>query len=796
MTTIRSLLSAITVLTAGGLITMGICRADTVVLQQGTGGYSGCTAAAFWGGSGAEAAPTDALPIRGAQNQILIRFALPPDLSKQKLARARLEVFVPQVRSLRMICEIMCHEVERPWDQYARRVTPAPAAVGGWLDSVTDYHRGRPRGVVDFYSLWEYDGEWFPHRLPSLGVPQGGKWMDFDVTPLVRKWLADPSSNHGLALLPANLPDHRFPNTAEMDIPAPWHPEIAKRPRLVLEFEPLAEPYLVGMTHTLEKYCDLDTRYRFLGPFTDEYHLAMARNEFEGFQVLVYPMVEDLRGVTFEWTDLVSDAGAKIPREDITYYCEEVFPRLNENGKITDWYFHGKNFAMPDPLSAARPVDLPLHLSTPFWFNLRTRPDTPAGVYHGAITVKPQSAPPRELKLTVKVWNYTIPEQWNFQTMGQTIWSNVQAAYGELTPEMRRKYLDFLMDHHFNPTEQYTDVLSPSPDDLSYVLKRGGNTIYLSGNYTGDADFLKQRYHQIKQRGLIDMALVYIGDETSDWAEMRRRSDSIRKACPELMIMIGGSFPRKELEGVIDIFDPQINNETNSVYSVTEDQVRPLIKQAQAKGERFFWYVAAGPMLPCPNVQMEEPIIASRLLFWMTWKFGVTGFEYYCYNIWDHNLPQDGKRWPAVPFQPRGWGDTNGDGMLFYPGPDGPFSSVRFENIRDGIEDWESHYVLRDYAEALRAKVKAGPALRSQADPLLERAEAILAVPDAICKDFTHWTWDPQVLLTARQQLGDTIEEMTKLVTDQEMLTVRSARKAAELKRQREMLKKRAEAAR
>jgi hypothetical protein len=339
-------------------------------------------------------------------------------------------------------------------------------------------------------------------------------------------------------------------------------------------------------------------------------------------------------------------------------------------------------------------------------------------------------------------------------------------------------------------------VLYPSPDDLSYVLKRGGNTIYLSGNYTGDADFLKQRYHQIKQRGLIDMALVYIGDETSDWAEMRRRSDSIRKACPELMIMIGGSFPRKELEGVIDIFDPQINNETNSVYSVTEDQVRPLIKQAQAKGERFFWYVAAGPMLPCPNVQMEEPIIASRLLFWMTWKFGVTGFEYYCYNIWDHNLPQDGKRWPAVPFQPRGWGDTNGDGMLFYPGPDGPFSSVRFENIRDGIEDWESHYVLRDYAEALRAKVKAGPALRSQADPLLERAEAILAVPDAICKDFTHWTWDPQVLLTARQQLGDTIEEMTKLVTDQEMLTVRSARKAAELKRQREMLKKRAEAAR
>jgi hypothetical protein len=361
---------------------------------------------------------------------------------------------------------------------------------------------------------------------------------------------------------------------------------------------------------------------------------------------------------------------------------------------------------------------------------------------------------------------------------------------------MRRKYIDFLMDHRFNPMEQYADVVSPSLEDLDYVLRRGGNTIYLSGNYTGNSASLKQRYDEIKRRGLIDMATVYIGDETSDWAEMRRRSDSIRKACPELMIMIGGSFPRRELDGVIDIFDPQINSETNNVYSVTEEQVKPLIEQAQTRGERFFWYVAAGPMLPCPNVQMEEPLIASRLLFWMTWKFGVTGFEYYCYNIWDHNLPEDGRRWPEVPFYPRGWGETNGDGMLFYPGPEGPFSSVRFENMRDGIEDWESHYVLRDYAEALRARARATPALRPQAAPLLKKAEALVAVPDEVCQDFTHWTWEPEVLLRARQELGDTIEAMTKLVTEPEMLAVRKARKEAELARQHKMLRERAGAAR
>lgn len=260
--------------------------------------------------------------------------------------------------------------------------------------------------------------------------------------------------------------------------------------------------------------------------------------------------------------------------------------------------------------------------------------------------------------------------------------------------------------------------------------------------------------------------------------------------------MIGGSFPRPELDGVIDIFDPQISGETNQVYSVTADQLKPLIAQAQARGEKLFWYVAAGPMLPCPNVQMEEPLIACRVLFWMTWKFGVTGFEYYCYNIWDHNLAKDGKRWPDVPFYPRGWGETNGDGMLFYPGPEGPFSSVRFENIRDGIEDWESHYVLRDYAEALREKARQEPQLGAQAGPLLARAAAILAVPEEVCADFVTWTWEPEVLLAARRELGDTIHEMTGVVSEGEMLAVRTARKEAELARQQAMLKQRAEAAR
>jgi len=396
----------------------------------------------------------------------------------------------------------------------------------------------------------------------------------------------------------------------------------------------------------------------------------------------------------------------------------------------------------------------------------------------------------------VRVWAYAIPQEWDHEAMGQMVWDDVRAVYGEITPELKRRYIDFLLDHRFAPTEQYVDKLSPDLEDIPYCVERGMATIYLSGNFRGDTEALRERYDAVKRLGLIDRALVYIGDETNDWGEMKRRSEAIRRACPEAMVMIGGSFPRPELEGVIDVFDPQIDVESNEVYSLPADRMRPLIEQAKEKGEKFVWYVAAGPMLPCPNVQMEEPLIASRVLFWLAWKFGVTGFEYYCYNIWRHNLPQDGRRWPEAPFSPRGWGDTNGDGMLFYPGPEGPFSSVRFENIRDGIEDWESHRVLGDYVAALRGKAARDPGLAAEVGELLARAERVLSVPDEVARDFVNWTWEPDVLLAARRELGDTIQEMTGFVSEEEMLAARQARRAAERERRREMLRQRAAAVR
>ena len=776
-------------------LTVGRASAATVVLQQGQEGYSGCTTALVREKDGSPPHPTlspqgrgkgegDAagLCLRGSQNRFRLRFELPKELSGKKLARARLCLFLPEARKPNFYTELFCHEAKAPAAGY---------------DAETDYGNGRQPGAVDSTELFAPPHPGWNHFpwLP-LGVPEGGKWIGFNVTPLAEKWLKDSAGNRGVMIVPAGCADGREQSTWEIDIPSErYEPKPELRPKLVLEFAPLEQDYLVGMTHGLARVCDRSTRFAYRGGYGTSYRMSLAANEFEGFQVVVYPLVEDLKNVRFTWADLKTDDGKAIPAADVECFAEDWY-KLRANWKTRDVFFRGKLYDIVDPLLPAQPAALARHVHTPFFFRVRTRPGTAVGTYRGAITVQADNAKPTELRLEVKVWPYAIPEKWNFHTMGQFVWDNAARFHGkEFNDELRRKYYDFLLDHRFAPTEQYIPILSPRLD-LEYCLKRGMDTIYLSGNYRGterELEELKQRYEAVQRLGALDQALVYIGDETNKWDEMHRRANVVHAQLPGVLVMIGGSFPRPELLDYIDIYDPQIGG-GNKVYSLEQDNLS-LIRESQDRGEEFYWYVAAGPHYPHPNVQVEYPPVIGRVLFWMTWKYGVTGFEYYCYNIWERNYASEpGKRYPNVKWQADGWSrgwPSNGDGMLFYPGP---LSSLRFEAIRDGIEDWESHLVLRDCVEALRNRKGA-----ARHQELLGEAEKLLKVEDDMVAGFTRYCLDPEQLLSRREALGDLIARFSQILPKTEkwdagaytLAKAAEVRVARETARRRKMLRER-----
>ena len=112
----------------------------------------------------------------------------------------------------------------------------------------------------------------------------------------------------------------------------------------------------------------------------------------------------------------------------------------------------------------------------------------------------------------------------------------------------------------------------------------------------------------------------------------------------------------------------------------------------------------------------------------------------------------------------RPWG--NGDGRFVYPPVaaadaqpsepvlEGPVDSIRWEMLRDGIEDYEYLVVLKKLLEAKKDKLT-----QSQ-----QREYAgLLEVPGDITSDMTTFTKDPAPIEKRRDQVAQAIAVLSKL---------------------------------
>ena len=100
----------------------------------------------------------------------------------------------------------------------------------------------------------------------------------------------------------------------------------------------------------------------------------------------------------------------------------------------------------------------------------------------------------------------------------------------------------------------------------------------------------------------------------------------------------------------------------------------------------------------------------------------------------------------------------NGDGFLIYPGHtagyDGPLSSIRLEQAREGVEDYEYLYLLRQ----LMVKAKAAGKDMTAAEQALARAERLVTIPNAGGCYSSKILPDPDEAYLLREQLAAAIE--------------------------------------
>ncbi len=132
-------------------------------------------------------------------------------------------------------------------------------------------------------------------------------------------------------------------------------------------------------------------------------------------------------------------------------------------------------------------------------------------------------------------------------------------------------------------------------------------------------------------------------------------------------------------------------------------------------------------------------------------------------NPWEDPMSwRQGYSTPAGEKRP--WG--NGDGRFLYPpnrkGPAdrttiydcGPVNSLRWEILREGIEDFEYLWQLRHAVRKLRKAGKSGPDI--------DAAAKLTVVPETISKSLTDFTWDPAPIYEHRRKVGLMLETLVK----------------------------------
>ena len=503
--------------------------------------------------------------------------------------------------------------------------------------------------------------------------------------------------------------------------------------------------------------------------FSPVLRFSAARGEVEAAQLCVHPVGG---GVKIEAVDIEPFHGhglSIVPRV-----------RLVDFVNVTE-ASHGDGEVGPQPDILREFVPVKLETTRSFWGDVKVPREAPAGLYSGNIHIRTAGAGDIRVPITLRVFNFELPWPPRLVTGYGLYEKPMRTAYGERYDDMFRRFRENMTEHRIThlafpavditlPKIQipakgkgkgkvkvdYTEFDRAVQENLPRGMNRFEMPVpakYLAKEKRLDTPYppdvlvavLAEFEQHLEQRGWLDMAYFFLVDEPGRDAfpVFEEIQNLLKRGAPRIrrrLDMGYGAYGAKpgeviekaeyrKLKGLVEIWVPHID---------CVDQ--EFLAAEQAEGREVWWYICCSAKHPYPNCLVDYPLIDSRVPMWMTFDAGATGFVYWTVNWWDKD--------PFV--NPLSYAKANGDGMLIYPGPDGPLDSVRWEVMRDGFEDYDYLVLL---SERLRAAEKAG-----RTGPAVEIARSALAAVKQVASSRTQYAKDPNVLLTVRTQVAHAIE--------------------------------------
>jgi hypothetical protein len=223
---------------------------------------------------------------------------------------------------------------------------------------------------------------------------------------------------------------------------------------------------------------------------------------------------------------------------------------------------------------------------------------------------------------------------------------------------------------------------------------------------------------EIRRNGWEDRWVQHVTDEPTarNAADYRILTGMVRKVMPGVPILDATMDPA--LVGAVDIWCPQAQE---------YQKHRREFERQRELGDRIWFYTCCFPGGHWLNRLLDMELLRPCLFGWAAALYGLDGFLHWGLN--QYRSDQDPFEQSVVKH-----GGANslpaGDTHIVYPGDGGPWSSLRLEAQREGLEDYELLRQLRD-----RDSGKATEIVRS------------------VIRGFDKYTRDPARLRAARGAL-------------------------------------------
>jgi Glycoside hydrolase 123, catalytic domain/Glycoside hydrolase 123 N-terminal domain len=450
-------------------------------------------------------------------------------------------------------------------------------------------------------------------------------------------------------------------------------------------------------------------------------------------QILVWSGI-NIKDLSFQVEDLVNDKGQRISSENmklafVRYVMADEFGGGCNKRKSTDY----DSSLVADPIDIIKVIPVLKNTVQPIWLSIQVPGDITSGVYTGTIIIK--AITKYDLKISVNVLNHTLPpaSQWRFDldlwqypapiarihdvklwsnehfkimrpyftalaNAGQKVitaniinqpWGNTHVYFDdpslikwikkkdgswEFDYSLFDKYISFIMScgikQRINCYTMVTWDLSfsfydeESGKDTTLIAKPGSSK-YHDYWTTMLTDFTEH----LKSKGWFGITAISMDERPLE--SMQTVIKILRQIDPEWKIALAGDTYHPEIEQ--DIYD----------YSIASylkfDEV--VLARRKKQGMPTTFYTACKERHPGPYT--FSPPSENAWLGWHAAAKGYTGYLFWAYNSWVKN--------PLLDSRFRSW--PSGTCYQFYPGPR---TSIRFEKLIEGIQDYEKIRILRE----------------------------------------------------------------------------------------------------